>query len=308
MKLLLRDLTNSLLRSAPKPLARHLLKSIWYQPALQDDLRFHVRPYSYESPIPTRLDLDAERLKKRRSLPGFQLDDSRFLRLLDELVPFAPEIRQFPLARSPEAEFWFRNGSYEDVDAACLYCMVRKFKPRHIIEAGCGYSSRLISLACRKNQAEGHPAGCTFIEPYPSDRILKDKLAGELLVKKIEDVPLETFQALQTGDILFIDTSHVVKTQNDCCYEYLQLIPSLPAGVLLHVHDIYTPYDYPEDLITRNQFAFNEQYALECLLTHNPKMEVVLPMFYLWTDYPAQTGRLFPPPSQRPGAIWLQTK
>lgn len=308
MKIFFRNLANALLRCVPKPLARHLLKSISYQPALQDALRYHVRPYGYDSPIPTRFDLDRERVKKRRNLAGFQLDDRRFLSLLAQLVPFAAEIRQFPLQPSAGAEFWFRNGGYEDLDATSLYCMVRKFKPRRIIEAGCGHSSRLISLACRKNQAEGYPAVCTFIEPYPSDRIPMNTLAGQLLVKKIEDVPLETFQNLQAGDILFIDTSHVIKMQSDCCYEYLQIIPSLTAGVLLHVHDIYTPYDYPEDLITKNQFAFNEQYALECLLTHNPRMEVLLPVFYLWTDYATQAGELFPPPSGRPGAIWLQTK
>ena len=308
MKLALRKSANALLCCVPKPLTRYLLKSIWYQSALQDALRYHVLPYGYGSTIPTRFDINPERLKKRRNLPGIQLDDQRFLSLLEQLVPFAAELRQFPLQRAADAEFWFRNGGYEDLDATSLYCMIRKFKPRRIVEAGCGFSSRVISLACRRNQAEGHPAECIFIEPYPSDRILTSKLAGELLVKKIEEVPLETFQNLQAGDIFFIDTSHVIKTQNDCCYEYLQIIPSLSAGVLLHVHDIYTPYDYPEELITELLNGWNEQYVLECLLTHNPRMEVLLPVFYLWTDYPTQTGRLFPPPSGRPGAIWLQTK
>ena len=296
------------MRCVPKPLARHLLKSIWYQPALQDALRYHVQPYRFDSAIPTRFDIDLEGLKKRRNLHGIELDDRRFLSLVEQLVPFATELRQFPLEVSPTAEFWFRNGAYGDLDAASLYCMIRKFKPRRIIEAGSGFSSRIISLASRKNQAEGYPTECIFIEPFPSDGLLKSNLAGRLLVKKIEEVPLETFQNLQAGDILFIDTSHVIKTQNDCCYEYLQIIPCLAAGVLVHVHDIFTPYDYPEDWITKHLFPFNEQYALECLLTHNPRMEVLLPVYYIWKDHPTFAGKLFPPPSMMPSAFWLQTR
>ena len=130
LKTIFRNLANGLMRCVPKPLARHLLKSIWYQPALQDAWRYHVQPYRYDSAIPTRFDIDLEALKKRRNLPGIELDDSRFLSLAEQLAPFAAELRQFPLEASPGAEFWFHNGSYGDLDAASLYCMIRKFKPR----------------------------------------------------------------------------------------------------------------------------------------------------------------------------------
>jgi hypothetical protein len=186
--------------------------------------------------------------------------------------------------------------------------MIRHFKPRRIIEAGCGFSSRVISLAARKNAAEGRPVACTFIEPYPSERILRDRLAGPLLEKKIEDVPMATFRELQAGDFLFIDTSHVIKTQNDCCYEYLELLPSLNPGVIVHVHDIFTPYDYPEEWITKMLFAFNEQYALECLMSGNPSLEIILPLYYLWRDHTDALSRFMPGAQVRPVAFWLRTK
>ncbi len=249
-----------------------------------------------------------ERLKKRRQLPGFKLEPERYLKLLDDLFPYATEILSYPIEQKGESEFWFRNHAYQDLDAVSLYCMVRHFKPRRIIETGCGFSSRVISIAARKNASEGHPVQCTFIDPYPSERILRDRLAGPLVEKKVEDVPLASFQELQQGDFLFIDTSHVIKTQNDCCYEYLELVPSLKPGVILHVHDIFTPYDYPEEWILKNQFAFNEQYALECLMTGNPALETILPLHYLWKDYADSLSRFYPGRPLRPVAFWLKTK
>jgi hypothetical protein len=213
-----------------------------------------------------------------------------------------------PLEDKGGSEFWFRNHGYEDLDAVMLYCMVRHFKPRRLIETGCGYSSRVISMAARKNAAEGRPVECTFIEPYPQDWILRDRLAGPLLEKKVEEVPLSVFQGLQPGDFMFIDTSHVIKTQNDCCYEYLELVPSLQPGVILHVHDIFTPYDYPEEWLLKKLFPFNEQYALECLMSGNPSLEIILPVHYLWKDYRDSLARFFPVPTVQPGAFWLKTK
>jgi hypothetical protein len=308
MKYFIRQITNLVIRVTPRPLVRHFLKSVWYQPKLQDALRFHVQPYRYDSAIPTRFDLDLERMKMPRCLPGFKLDPKRHLRLLDELLPYAQEINGYPLEETKGCEFWFRNYSYGDLDAVMLYCMVRHFKPKRLIEVGCGFSSRVISIAARKNRSEGHPLSCIFIEPYPTDRILWESLAGPLLEKKIQDVPLATFQELEAGDFLFIDTSHVIKTQNDCCYEYLEIIPSLQPGVIVHVHDVFTPYDYPQEWILQNLFAFNEQYALECLMSGNSALEIILPLYYLWKDHAVAVNRFFPTPPIIAAAFWLTTK
>jgi hypothetical protein len=308
MKLALRRITNAIARLVPVPITRYWLKSYWYQPALQDRVRFHVQPYRYDSAIPTRFDLDLVRLKEKRNLPGFKVDAEQSLKLLQDLLPYAAEIGSYPLENDGAAEFWFRNYSYEDLDAVLLYCMVRHFKPRRVVEAGCGFSSRVISIAARKNVAQGHKTEGMFIEPYPTDRILRDRLAGPLLEEKIQDVPMATFEGLEAGDFLFIDTSHVLKTQNDCCHEYLQVIPRLKPGVIIHVHDIFTPYDYPEELILHNLFAFNEQYALECLMSGNRALEIVLPVHFLWKDYARELKPFFPVQPHRPAAFWLKTR
>jgi len=311
MKLIVRKLTNFLLRLLPKAVTRHLLKSIWYQPRFQDALRMHVQPYRYDSAIPTRFDVDVERLKQKRNLPGISWNEQEFLAVLRALTLYGGELADIPTERTGDSEFWFRNGVYGDGDAATLYAMIRHYKPGRIIEVGCGFSSRVIALACARNRAGGHAVECLHIEPYPSPNLLVDKLPGRLLVEKIENVPLETFTHLQAGDFLFIDTSHVVKTQSDCCFEYLELIPSLRPGVVVHVHDIFTPYDYPEDWLFDRLFPFNEQYALECLLTDNPKVEILLPVFHLWKNYSGEFHRLLPShggKSDQPAAFWFRTR
>jgi hypothetical protein len=308
MKYFARQIINLAVRVIPRPLVRHFLKSIWYQPKLQDALRFHVQPYRFESVIPTHFDVDVTRLNQRRNLPGIQLNEKSALEFLAQLKPYAKEINSFPMEKKSDAEYWFRNFSYEDFDAVTHYCIIRHLKPKRIIEVGCGFSSRLTSLACRKNHEEGHSTECLFIEPYPSERLEGFKLHGELLVKKVEDVPLSTFERLEAGDVLFIDTTHIVKTQSDCCYELLEMIPVLRPGVWIHLHDIFTPYDYPEEWLLDQLRSFNEQYAFECLLSNSKDLEVVFPLYLLWKDHRAALNELMPNGSSRPGAFWVRKK
>ena len=309
MKYFIRQAMNFAARLIPRPLVRHYLKSLWYQPRLQDSLRYHVQPYRFESVIPTRFDVDRARLKQRRNLPGIQLNERSALEFLAKLKPYAREITSFPLEKKTGASFWLNNYGYGDFDAVTLYCIVRHLKPKRIIEAGCGFSSCVTSLACRKNQEEGHLTECLFIEPYPSEYLKEFNLYGELLVKKIEEVPLSRFEQLEAGDILFIDTTHIIKAQSDCCYELLEIIPALRPGVLIHVHDIYTPYDYPEELLLDQLRSFNEQYGLECLLSNSSDLEVVLPLYLMWKDHRNLLDELMPQATIRPpAAFWVQKK
>lgn len=306
-RLLVRNLTNALVRYVPSAWLIHLLKSLAAQRALQDRLQFHVSPYQFDSPVPYARDLDLAKLTQPRLLPGVRFDETKILQLVDRLQPFAEELASYPAEQQAGGEFWFHNHSYEDLDAITLYALIRLAKPRRIIEVGSGHSSRVITIATRRNAAEGHAAECTFIEPYPSEALKSYALGGPLLVKKIEEIPLETFAQLEAGDILFIDTSHVVKCQNDCCYELLTILPSLPAGVYVHVHDIFTPFDYPQEWLLERKYYFNEQYALECLLSHSAHLEVLLPVHWLNQVHRARMLRLFPKATTRPAAFWLRS-
>lgn len=303
-----RRFANAGVRLLPKPLVRHILKSFWQQPGLQDDLRFHVEPYRYESAAPTGLDVDRERLQRRRHLPGIEFPEARFLALLQALEPYAAEFAGTPVQETPGSQFWLHNGGFEDFDAITLYGMIRRLKPKRMIEVGCGFSSRVTAAACERNQAEGHPCDLLFIEPYPSEAIRKNPLPGRFLEKKIQDVPLDVFKELRANDVLFIDTTHVIKAQSDCCYELLEVLPSLVPGVFVHVHDIFTPYDYPGEWLLDYRRPFNEQYGLECLLSHSQGFEVVLPVYFLFAAHLAALRRLLPQGTSRAGSFWLKRK
>jgi hypothetical protein len=120
------------------------------------------------------------------------------------------------------------------------------------------------------------------------------ELYGELLVKKVEEVPLDFFRELGTDDVLFIDTSHVLKCQNDVEWELLHILPSLNSGVMIHIHDIYTPYEQPHEWLLGRYApgAVNEQYAVEALLSGGSSFEICLPLHLIGRESPELVERL----------------
>jgi len=121
--------------------------------------------------------------------------------------------------------------------------MMRHYKPRRIIEAGSGASSLVIAAAARLN---GNTPDYTIIDPYPGE-VVGRGLPGvtTLLRERVERVDRQLFSTLRDGDLLFIDTSHVVKTGGDVNYLFLHVLPLLNPGVVVHVHDIFLSYEYP---------------------------------------------------------------
>jgi hypothetical protein len=305
-KLRLRKLTSSALKLVPASFARYLLKSYWYEQSMQDRLKYHIVPYRYYTPIANVFDLDVAQLSVRRSLPGIAPDLSIYFPLLDRLKPYAGELHHFPGNPDGKSTFWFHNQGYGDFDAITLYSLIRHLKPKKIVEVGSGYSSRVITLAVAKNNEGNIGTECLFIEPYPAPYLLEFKLGGPLLVKRIQEVPLGEFTALAPGDILFIDTSHVLKTQNDLYHILINILPALARGVYIHFHDIFTPYEYPEDWLLKLGRHWNEQYVLEALLANGCDFEVVLPVHGLWRDYPAKLAELLPFGKTAPGAFWVK--
>lgn len=305
-KLWLRNLTNTTVRLFPSAGVRYVLKSYFYQPQLQDRIQYHVQPYRFDSPIPHKYELEVEKLKLKRPLPGFPADLSCFRGLLQKFGPYAAEISSFPVEKDAKSEFWFHNGAYEDFDAVTLYSMLRHLKPKKMIEVGCGFSSRMTTLAARKNRSEGFPMDCQFIEPFPPPYLLDFELSGPLLKNKVQAAALADFAALQSGDVLFIDTSHVLKTQNDLCHILTGILPSLASGVYVHFHDIFTPYEYPEEWLLKINFFFNEQYALEAILCNSSAYEIILPVYALSRDHPEWLKPLLPAGERRPAAFWLR--
>jgi hypothetical protein len=157
------------------------------------------------------------------------------------------------------------------------------------------------------NRQEGSTCEPVFVDPEPRRPMNEVLNCGRFVQKRIQDVPADLFSSLGRGDVLFIDTSHIVKMQSDVVYELLEVLPLLGPGTLIHFHDIFTPYDYPEDWL-RNpiRFACNEQYALECLLSGGAKYRCVLPLFLLWKEHFEALSKLLPGGKTRPHSFWFQ--
>jgi predicted O-methyltransferase YrrM len=168
-------------------------------------------------------------------------------------------------------------------DAEFLYAMVREKKPSRVIEIGAGGSTKIIAAAFRMNFMENHQKSQLIsIEPYPQDflkgfaDISQYFLEFKLLTQKVEAVDLEVFESLQTNDILFVDSSHIFKAGSDVEFEFLQVYPRLQKGVIVHIHDIFFPYDYPVEWNLKESRYWNEQYFLETFLQFNNKFEVLV--------------------------------
>ena len=167
-------------------------------------------------------------------------------------------------------------------DAEVLYAMVREKKPSRVIEIGSGGSTKIIAAALKMNFRENsQKSQLISIEPYPQDflkdfaNVSKDFLEFSLLTQKVEAVDLSVFESLQTNDILFVDSSHVFKSGSDVEFEFLQVYPRLKTGVLVHIHDIFFPYDYPIEWNLKESRYWNEQYFLETFLQFNKKFQVL---------------------------------
>ena len=258
--------------------AHHLLFRAQSHPHLTDRWGYHIRPIHYYEPIPDFRAITLEQITRRREFPAldFRWDDQ--LALLKELTAYRDELSAL--------EFDFDNGFFSGFDAAVYYSLIRHLKPQRVIEIGGGYSTQLAAKALRGN------GKLICIEPYP-ERLNGVGPSVELIQKRVEEIDVEFFSCLEAGDILFIDSSHAVKFGGDVCYEFLQLLPRLPPGVWIHVHDIFFPHDYPAEWLIERRTAFNEQYLLEAFLSFNEKFQVALANYWFRLDYSNEAGRLW---------------
>lgn len=309
MKLLLRNIFDRCVAAVPPALATGLLKTFDRHPHLAERAGYQVYPKVFYSPFPDRDEIDLDRLSAKRHLPGITIDFAAVRALVERLAPFAAELADFPRDSATGGVEWAMT--YPTFDTAALYTMLRWLKPRRYIEVGCGFSTRASSAALRRNREEGHACEALFVEPFPPPHLRRDELPGRFLQQKIQQVPLDEFRRLEMGDVLFIDTSHVLKVQNDVAFELLEVLPSLAGGVHVHVHDIFTPYDYPAEWLAGdgpNRGGNNEQYALECLLSGGRDWEIILPVHALWRDEPSTLDKLWLGAKDRPAAIWLRKR
>jgi predicted O-methyltransferase YrrM len=219
-------------------------------------------------------------LDQDRFLPGIDWNVKGQLALLQEFS-FSKELMELSLERDVEYGFDFNNDSFRPGDSEFLYSLIRLKKPARIIEIGSGNSTLIAIKAVQKNKKESSDYQCRHIciEPYEVPWLEETGVA--VIREKAEDIDRELFAELEKGDILFIDSTHVIRPQGDVLFEYLELLPTLKTGVIVHVHDIFSPKDYPKEWIMDEVRLWNEQYLLEAFLTGNPQWKIIGALNYL---------------------------
>lgn len=258
----------------------------WQHFQLWENKGFHVMAVHWNEPIPDTRTLKENLWVRRYDLVGLNINDEAQLELLNQFASqFKAEYRELPSQKTPVPyQFYIRNGTFESVDAEVLYCMIRYFKPKRIIEIGSGNSTYLAAQAIRENnrQSNNHPCNLIAIEPYPN-KVLREGFPGltQLMRSQIQDVPLSIFGELEENDILFIDSSHILKIGNDVQYEYLEILPILRKGVIIHSHDIFLPSEYPKEWTCRYHMFYSEQYLLQAFLLFNEIFETLWAASYM---------------------------
>ena len=266
--------------------------------AYAEQREIHIIPVHYYSPIPDTRKLPNELWTTLRPPFGFDLRVDAALAWLKQLSQrYGPEYNALPRECTDIHKYYLNNPAFTSGDAEVLYSIVRDLKPRKIIEIGSGYSTLLTCEAIRANRNETPEYKCEFkaIEPFPATMICPPPPEVTSIENRpVQLVPLELFSSLHADDILVIDSSHVARIGSDVIYEYLTILPNLAPGVVVHVHDIFIPAEYPRHWIDEGRFFWNEQYLLEAFLSYNCEFEVIMPVHAVWRLHPQAFREMIP--------------
>lgn len=244
----------------------------------------------------------------RRELPGIDLRAAEQLALLEQL---RRDLAAFPYpAAVPDRRFHLQQNFFGPGDARILLALLRHLRPARIIEVGSGFSSALM-LDAADTTPDWRPR-LTFIEPYPQR--LRALLRGDdaarvtILERPAQAVPLATYGELVAGDLLFIDSSHVAKIGSDVNFLYFEVLPRLAPGVIVHVHDVIWPFEYPPSWLAEGR-AWNEAYLVRALLIGSQRFAIALWSSYLAAAHAERIADIAPPLLQNSGgSLYLRVQ
>lgn len=271
---------------------------------------YRYPPGHYGSPLPGGGEIKRHRAAWFNPAPpsfdGVSLNPEQQLVLLDAFATYHD-------AFAPNADatagslYHYRNPMFGFADGLILYAFLRHFKPARVIEVGSGFSSGLMLDSAKSLAPAPH---FTFIDPYSTNIIdvLKGNPAGSynLIRKPVQDVDLSIYTELQENDILFIDSSHVVKIGSDLSTILYSILPSLKAGVIVHFHDIYYPFEYHEAMLMEGR-AWNEVYLLRAFLQFNSAFEMLFFNSFVEKMHGARLAEKLPNYSRSSGnSLWLR--
>jgi predicted O-methyltransferase YrrM len=239
-------------------------------------------PGHFYSPIPSLADIqaDANRIFGQSEVGGVELNLPAQRALLNT---FKSAHQEFPYDflgshENPKHRYrWVAGSQYRYSDVVFLYHVMRHLRPKRIIEIGSGFSSAVM-LDLNEMFFDSR-IELTFIEPNPKRlfRLISEpeRARHNVITEKVQNVPIEAFHALEENDILFVDSSHVVKVGSDVNHIVFNILPILHKGVCIHFHDIFFPFELPRHWFKYKRF-WNESYLLRAFLMHNNAYEIFL--------------------------------
>ncbi|MCA1413391.1 class I SAM-dependent methyltransferase [Bradyrhizobium sp. NBAIM20] len=273
-----------------------------------DRFQFAIVRHHYYEPIVLAKDLKRD-LDIPREITGLNLNEAAQLELIEQFN-YRDELLEIPTVQKRPDEFGYHNGSFEAGDAEFLYNMIRHFKPKRIVEVGSGNSTLMARLAIEANGRDSPGYRCEQICIEPFEQPWLESAGVTVLRRKVECCPDSLFEALGENDILFIDSSHIIRPQGDVLHEYLHVLGLLRHNVLVHVHDVFTPHDYPAQWLLRDRWLWNEQYLLEAFLSFNAHFEIIGAVNWLARNHKARLNDACPvlmrEPWRQPGSFWFR--
>jgi methyltransferase family protein len=270
-----------------------------------------VPPGHFYSPFP-----DLDEVERRaddifdvsRDPIGIDLREADQLALFETLAGFLEGDLPFPAEAGGDSRYHLDNPSYSWSDGMVLHAMLRHLRPRRVVEVGSGYSSAM-TLDTTEHWLDGK-VDLVFVEPYAEllHSLLRpgDEERVTIHETPVQDVPFDVFEQLESGDVLFVDSTHVVKAGSDVNHLVFEVFPRLAAGVWIHIHDIFFPFEYPLHWVREGR-AWHEAYLLRAFLIGNDAFEIRWFQSLMWVRHrDLLEGRLPGMAKNAGGNIWLQ--
>jgi hypothetical protein len=266
-------------------------------------------PGHFHSPV---IDPDEVRRREHQIWPSkledppgidFRPEDQRHL--LADVARHAADYNYPSQPPAPAAPaFYDPNPMFSGLDSRVWFALLRQLRPARVLEVGGGYSTLLAADVISSEL--GGTTRLVTVEPYPPP-FVTPRLDGldRLIVSCAQDVPRSLFVELGPGDVLFIDSSHVSKPGSDVNFLFLDVLPRLRPGVMVHIHDVFLPRDYPEEWVLGEQRSWNEQYLVQALLTHSTGFEVIFSSAYANLRFPRLIERCFGVPFGG-SSLWIR--
>ncbi len=274
-----------------------------------DDAPQGWRPGHFYSPVPSLVEfrrMEDRLYQSPRSLPGMDLNEVEQLGVIDTLSTYCAG-QPFREHKNEKYRFFFENPNFSYGEAIVYYGLLRHLRPQRVIEVGSGYSTAMLLDTL---DITGAPTDCTCIEPFPE--LMQSLIRPEdndrlrLVATTLQKVDLALFDALQSGDVLFIDSTHVSKVGSDVNIIVFEILPRLAPGVYVHFHDVFYPFEYPKEWVLQGR-CWNEIYLLRAFLEYNVDFRIQVFNSFLAQHHGDALASALPLVAWRPGSsLWLR--